>query len=140
MTWNSYGNGITTCLKCIVSIWISRISSKGTRSEQNTWFRNENLLYIKWTIKRSMKTGKSLENFSLLIKRVVKSIGMTEKNEEGDLLTHYQLLYLLLDWKMCYHLYPIRLLSMQVKEQLEQNRILDVASSLDTKCDLWTIF
>lgn len=44
-----------------------------------------------------MKTGKSLENFSLLIKRVVKSIGMTEKNEEGDLLTHYQLLYLLLD-------------------------------------------
>lgn len=83
-----------------------------------------------------MKTGKSLENFSLLIKRVVKSIGMTEKNEEGDLLTHYQLLYLLLDWKMCYHLYPIRLLSMQVKEQLEQNRILDVASSLDTKCDL----
>ena len=44
-----------------------------------------------------MKAGKSLENFSLLIKRVVKSIGMTEKNEEGDLLTHYQLLYLLLD-------------------------------------------
>lgn len=44
-----------------------------------------------------MKTGKSLENFSLLIKSVVKSIGMTEKNEEGDLLTHYQSPYLLLD-------------------------------------------
>ena len=44
-----------------------------------------------------MKTGKSLENFSSLIKRVVKSIGMTEKKEEGDLLTHYELPYLLLD-------------------------------------------